>query len=403
MKCIFAIIAWVCLTLPAGAAELRPFPQHQAYAAGSILPSIPAADRDAAVAGFYDQWKARYLKEKCGEGRYVVDINDEGTGFLSISEGHGYGMLITVFMAGHDPDAQKLFDGLYHFFREHHAASNPDLLAWRQTKDCKDDGTDTATDGDLDIAQSLLLADKQWGSAGPVNYKAEALKVIAAIEAHEIAPKSFHVLMGDWASLDEPKQYYGTRTSDFMLSHFRSFAAATGTALWPKVIERTYGLIETIQSSAAKDTGLLPDFISHLDGQPRPAEPNFLEGPNDGGLAYNACRDPWRIGLDFLLYGEPHAKVAVDRWTSFMKKQSGGDLAKLLAGYRLDGSPTVDYGDMAFVAPLGVGAMASADNQAFVDAIWKATVAQPIKKGKYYSNTLKMLTLIAMSGNWWQP
>lgn len=402
-KCVLAALALASFVLPASAAEKRPFPQHQTYAAGSILPSIPAAERDVDVAGFYDQWKAHYLKEMCGAGRYVVDISDEGTGFLTVSEAHGYGMLITVFMAGHDPDAQKLFDGLYWFFREHHAASSPYLLAWRQTTNCKDDGTDTATDGDLDIAQSLLLADKQWGSGGPIDYRAEALKVIAAIEAHEIAPKSFHILMGDWASLDQPAQYYGTRTSDFLMSHFRSFAAATGGDTWPKVIERCYGLIEVMQSTYSKRTGLLPDFISHLDGKPRPAKPHFMEEANDGGLSFNAARDPWRIGLDFLLTGEPRAKIAVDRLTHFLKTKTGGDPAKLRAGYKLNGTPTVGYSDMVFTAPLGVGAMLSADNQAFLDAIWKETVAQPIKEGKYFSNTLKMLALIAMSGNWWAP
>ena len=37
---------------------------------------------------------------------------------------------------------------------------------------------DSATDGDLDIAYSLLLAHKQWGSNGTVNYLKEAQDMI---------------------------------------------------------------------------------------------------------------------------------------------------------------------------------------------------------------------------------
>ena len=48
----------------------------------------------------------------------------------------------------------------------------------------------SATDGDLDIAFGLLLADKQWGSAGAINYLAEARKVIAAIKMFEMNQNS---------------------------------------------------------------------------------------------------------------------------------------------------------------------------------------------------------------------
>ena len=41
--------------------------------------------------------------------------------------------------------------------------------------------TSSATDGDMDIAYSLLLADKQWGSDGEIDYLKQGKKVIDAI------------------------------------------------------------------------------------------------------------------------------------------------------------------------------------------------------------------------------
>jgi hypothetical protein len=41
---------------------------------------------------------------------------------ISISEGHGYGMLILALMAGYDPHAQTYFDGMFRMFTDHQAA-----------------------------------------------------------------------------------------------------------------------------------------------------------------------------------------------------------------------------------------------------------------------------------------
>ncbi|HVM97299.1 MAG TPA: hypothetical protein VMT89_12975, partial [Candidatus Acidoferrales bacterium] len=66
-------------------------------------------------------------------------------------------------------------------------------------------------------------------------------------------------------------------------------------------------------------------------------------------------------------------------------------------------SPGADYLSMAFVAPLGVGAMVDASNQTWLNALWDLVVNQPLSSGGYYENTLKLLSMIVMSGNWWAP
>ena len=55
----------------------------------------------------------------------------------------------------------------------------------------------------------------------------------------------------------------------------------------------------------------------------------------------------------------------------------------------------------AAAAAIAVGAMAGT-NQAWLDSLWQYIRAQSIES-RYYEDTIKMLTMIVLSGNWWAP
>ena len=392
---------------PAGAAPNHPLGSHPAtYAAGSILPNhVTAAARDQAVRDFYDQWKATYVKQVCGPGRYVVEAK-AGGGNLTVSEAHGYGMVLMALMAGHDPQAQTIFDGMFAYFRDHPSGITPSLMSWYQSGSCANaNGNDTASDGDLDIAFALLLADKQWGSCGAVNYLAEAQNVIAGIKAGELDATRQFVKLGDWVSPGDAPYDDATRSSDFMPDHYRSFLAATSDATWTNVLEQTYDIVAALQASHSPATGLLPDFVVDPLGTPDPAPAGFLEGATDGSYAYNACRDPWRLGTDFLISGETRAQTAVQAINAWIRARTANDPEAITSGWKLDGTdtPGTNYRSMAFVAPFGVGAMVDASNQAWLNDVWDLVVATPVGAEGYYENTLKLLSMIVMSGNWWAP
>ncbi|MCH2108874.1 MAG: hypothetical protein MK135_06060, partial [Polyangiaceae bacterium] len=73
----------------------------------------------------------------------------------------------------------------------------------------------------------------------------------------------------------------------------------------------------------------------------------------------------------------------------------------LRGGYHLDGSPMVDYETMAFTGPFAVGAMVDPEGQEWLDALWEHSVHR--ESENYYEDTLRMLSLIVLSGNWWGP
>ncbi|MGO4779004.1 glycosyl hydrolase family 8, partial [Lysobacter sp. 2RAB21] len=162
--------------------------------------------------------------------------------------------------------------------RGHPSVNDADLLAWAQDVNCKNVvGADSATDGDLDIAYALLLADAQWGSAGSINYLSEARKVIAAIRRSNVHPTTKLVNLGDWVDSSSPTHYNSTRSSDWMLGHFRAFGAKLGDSYWTGVLDAHQNLITKMQSTYAPNTGLLPDFIVNTNTTAKPAPPNFLE------------------------------------------------------------------------------------------------------------------------------
>ena len=186
------------------AAPKYPFPQHVTYASGTIRPNQRTqTQQDDDVRAFYDGWKTDFVlaagTDPSGKPLYRIafgktDPNREKT----VSEGQGFGMLIVALMAGDDPNAQTIFDGLWRFTRAHPRCIDPRLMGWRVPED--PDGSDSAFDGDCDTAYALLLADKQWGSAGEINYHAEAVQLITAILQSTIGPDSLLPTKGDVGS-----------------------------------------------------------------------------------------------------------------------------------------------------------------------------------------------------------
>jgi endoglucanase len=385
----------------------HPFPQHTAYTAGAIMPNHRAqAELDEATRRFYESWKKTYLLPANARGQFFV-LNDEGKHNENgtTSESHGYGMLITAFLAGADGQAHEIFDGLFHYFRDHASSNNSRLMAWEQAGGGANTrgGGDSATDGDLDIAQALLLAHAQWGSAGAIDYQSEARALIAAIKKDEINRTAWSVKLGDWATPDDDK-FFSTRPSDFMPDHFRAFAAATGDRDWAKVTDTCYRLIGVMQADFSAATGLIPDFIINVDQSPAPPPGKHLEGKHDGHFYFNSCRVPLRLGIDFLLHGEPRAKSALEKMNAWIKADTGGRPDRVCAGYQLDGKPTSKSDrSLAFTACFGVAAMTDAAHQPWLNALWDYTVDTDSQDDRYFARTLKMLSLIAMSGNWWSP
>ncbi|WP_189031260.1 glycosyl hydrolase family 8 [Paenibacillus albidus] len=392
------LLCLALIVLPAGsafAAVNKPFPQHTTYTSGSIKPNhVTQATMDNSVKTKWNAWKAAYLKP-AGTGKYYVKYNSAGE---TVSEAHGYGMLSTVLMAGYEANAQTYFDGLYSYYTAHPSANNPYLMAWKQNSSFQNvEGDNSATDGDMDIAFSLLLAHKQWGSSGSVNYLQAAQNIINAIMEDDINQTQWTLRLGDWATSGSYNT--ATRPSDFMLNHLKAFRSATGDARWDNVVNKTYTIINSLYNGYSSSTGLLPDFVIYSGGAYKPAPADFLEDPNDGHYNYNSCRTPWRITTDYLLTGDNRALSQLNQLNSWIAAKAGNSPGNIKDGYKLNGTLFGSYNSGAFYAPFGVSAMTSSSNQSWLNSLWSHTASSP--QEDYYEDSIKLFSMIVMSGNWW--
>jgi endo-1,4-beta-D-glucanase Y len=394
---MLATAACAAPTVPFGS---RPVP----YSAGTLKPSASNAAMDEATARYFAKWKAAYLVNVGTQGWKAIRSPDADHPF--VAEAQGFGLEILALMAGTDSTAQSDFDAVLKYVLDHPSQINSHLMAAEQNKDgVSVNGSDSATDGDLSIAYALLRADRQWGSGGTYNYRNLALTRIAAIKQSEINPATKLPLLGDWAGPSEASYYYGTRPSDFMLDHFRAFRAATGDSFWDGVTTACQNLITHIQENYSQTTHLIPDFVVATDtANPRPAPAKYLEGRYDGAYSWNATRVPWRLGTDAAIFGNGTSRSQTAAISNWIRAKTRGKPAKIKSGYTLAGKAIGSAGEPAFFSTIGTAATQGGD-QAWVDSLWSAMVAEAGKKkiADYYGASLLLQNMIVVSGNYWSP
>lgn len=382
------------------------------YISASAFSQTDSTSQD--TQSFYDYWKDRYVFKDpyvTGDAQYFVYYSEEKYSgsepvAVTVSEAHGYGMLITACMAQYDNEAKDIFDGMYRFYKCHTSSIGPYLMAWQQADNGSSianiSGADSATDGDMDIAYSLLIADSVWGSDGDIDYKTAALNVISDIMKYEVNKTDWILQLGDWAfwTQEGEKYYSATRASDFIMQYMPVFAKVTGDKRWMNVYSSTYNIINSFIDDYG--TGILPDFIvkDSQTGKFTAAPADFLESENDGNYYYNSCRTPWRISMDYLVNNSADAKRFADTINSFIKKNTNADPWEIKAGYTPEGNAVEDYNDLCFTAPFLVSALCSDDSA------WKTEIRDTVVNygdDVYYGDTIKMLCLISADGGFIVP
>src|SRR5581483_2996104 len=118
--------------------------------------------------------------------------------------------------------------------------------------------------------------------------------------------------------------------------------------------------------------------------------------------SYNSCRVPWHLATDYLVSGDARAKAEVVKLDAWIRSTTAGDPTKITDGYKLNGmrGTGVSGADLSFTAPFGVAAIVGGD-QKWLDAVWASINGTGLDN--YYGDTIKMLSMIVMSGNWWAP
>ncbi|WP_010520668.1 glycosyl hydrolase family 8 [Aquimarina agarivorans] len=324
-----------------------PFPQFLAYEsvnhklgnlATTNAPGVTHAEMEETIR---DAWQIMANRFKySGESHDGVRYIRANLGCpYDCSEGDGYGMLAAVEMAD-----KTTFDGIW--FRTHdlRMIKQPrysDCIvpdpAYRYGEFALKDNTDSAADGDYDIALALLVAYKQWGDdsgykdacGNVISYKDEALKVIRGIveradgdvvnndfSSGSIGYDGYFKGGNTWVQLTDflppgspgVPQFGGSGQQhiDYAApSYYHAFADfldKNGEARdqgWNiSQFERAEASSDWLMGKMLDDATTLPlaGWVE-LDASNNPTYSNFLDGED--------FRNPWRTVLNYVWHGDP--------------------------------------------------------------------------------------------------
>lgn len=370
-KIMAGAIAAFCMTAPLFAGEM-PFPQGKNYG------TRPSGSTYALAAAVETQY-ARYVDTWWRSEGYIYSTDTHNDG-LTVSEAHGYGMMIFAIM-----DDQAKFDKMVSYY-ESNKAWGTHLMTWKIGGGWTGG---SATDGDLDIAYALIIAEQQWPGNG---YLDKAKLILGSIWDEDINADNMPHLGSNWTD------HYIYRPSDWMAGHFRAFEKVDGGRDWDKVSGKLYDNFWWFQTETTT-SGLISDFVK--DGKPSA----IGESAHDTKYFYNACRVPLRFAMDYARHkGENNNQDALSTVMNPLLNATEGNAANVKTGYNLDGSVISgqDFNGLEFLAPYGAGLIAMGDQDA-MNSAWKE-MQQPwttTNDTRSFGDALKLLSMLVMSGNWW--
>ncbi|MDR3001667.1 MAG: hypothetical protein LBU89_10430 [Fibromonadaceae bacterium] len=245
----------------------------------------------------------------------------------AVSEGISYGMFLALYC-----NDQEYFNSVWDAGERYMWVASSNIpnaginhYDWRINQTGGKTGTGPASDADQDIALLLIFADQlvrvgiwePFTSMRGASYEQRARIILNSIRTTML--ESHFLLPGRWG---QTSSLNGSTINPgyFAPAFYRIFGEfePDHKATWDRVIDSSYVLINR---SLGAERGLIPDWTRR-------------NGTSTGGAGYNAYRGGdalyrdairvyWRLGIDYLWYGEPRAKVFLDNAMSFIESKGG--------------------------------------------------------------------------------
>ncbi len=393
------------------AGENMPFPQVF-NCTNCIKPAVTQGVMNTQVKNIYNDYKNRFIKKINSTNEYYVYSTDTDGNGITISEAHGWGMVIVAQMASNDgqgdDNAREIFDGMVKFYENRKSSNHGShLMTWTIPSETSAPSKQSASDGDFDIAYGLLIAYKQWGD---ISYLNKAKAILEDIYLFDIQSVTKHINLGSWASDmyaqvdNRDKAYKYTRPSDWMSDHARTFADATGHAKWDGVADTVYAIYDRFLTQTNSTTGLISDFVYNYGGNTNSVSGKVNETNNDGKYYTNAARVPWHLATDFALWGDSGASADVKPILDKINKWTGDAFGiypkDAKQGYELDGDAINSNvaGGASYVAPF-VAASIAGTNQDFLTNGWNWLNSTNTYDA--YQSAIRLQSMLLIAGNHW--
>jgi endo-1,4-beta-D-glucanase Y len=275
--------------------------------AGVLLVLQAGCQRPAPSAREYlrDAW-ASYKPVYIAEPGYVLD-RTRGDG-EAISEGQGYALLRAAWMCD-----LPAFERTFRWVETH--LRRPDGLyawAWSARTGALID-SNTATDGDQEIAFALILAAHAFERP---EYESRARELLVAIRTHEAiaVPGGWFPAAGSWAVAERI-----VNLSYFLPYAYPDFARVDPEGRWDLVTDTGYALLARVLQQPG--VVLPPDFVVVTqDGAIAPLPEHSRLGRD---FSFDAMRLYFRVALDCALYPRPQAcdgPLRADRLVALLRR-----------------------------------------------------------------------------------
>lgn len=315
----------------------------------------------------------------------------------TVSEGIGYGMLITYFMK----DWEK-FNRLFKYYQAYpvSAADGLFFMKWMVKGDefkggfSADATGGSATDADLDVMTALFLA---YGETGNVEYLNYAKGIAGAIYSTEVNPTTHLFMPGnDGLHMNDGYVY---NTSYFSLVGIRLAIKydTERSAAWQQVLDATYAYMLKVQAAG---NGLWPDW-SNADGIPTNPENNSSTGKLCDYFGLEGVRIPLRVMWDYNWFGDDRAKTLAETAGNFAFTSTAGDITKTLIKYIYQGEqPKAGQGGAHFRGAFCSLWTVNATLSAYTPACNELIVNTPFKTTNtlYFEPSMQLLYSLFLNG-----
>ena len=356
----------IALNQPANSTQVAfPFPQRQVDRERQMLPTQPEEELDKEVREAYRDWVSIYLLPDAEPGRAFlrtgVARNWMRYQITATSFGQALAMLVSVLVAGEDPQAQARFDRILAFCLSHGSANAPDLMSWQVMPDVV---PSRRLDSDLNaepwIAFALLAAQAQWGRSERFQYEILARRRLEAL-----------LPLYQQAAQTEPQALVYSPT------FYQLFAHVTAEQAW-NAIEDSLAAQSRVKWSGTH-------AIFNPDNSPEEA----------------------KLGLSILQLGIAELEQAgkpTGKLTGEVEKRVRESVAQLARAELLDESALhiepEGFSSLSLLACC-TPAVLCLNDQALVDQQWQALILAKPGQHDPIGATLRLLSLMQLSGNIW--
>ncbi len=306
---------------------------------------------------------------------------DKQAGGITTSEGEGYTMLRATWI-----DDRTTFDQNWNWTQKYLQRSDK-LFSWKYGPlgngkygvQTSAGGNNTASDGDSDIALSLLMAYSRWGDT---TYLRAAEQIIPSIWQNEVVSVAGKpILAADDLERSSPTSIV-VNPSYLAPYAYKIFATIDPSHDWKGLTDNSYTVLDSLAKNpldSATSSGLEPDWIvmNRTTGVATAGTaPNL-----DTNYSYDAMRTSWRLALDYQWFNDSRDKAVLSNF-KFLSKE-----------YRLTGQLQATYDRSGTViskyeSPAGYGS-----------AIGYFLVEDPTFAQKMYN--VKLLSLYSPDAQGW--